>query len=437
MPGSAALNLPDEVTDAQPLLNSFVNRDSVVETVMKEMQVELKDHLEADIQNHIAAQEKPEPFIRHARLDKIVARDVSIRVDGVAHVVPEEIPRITWDYGSSVPLMESLNQEFVGRPANAATEAALSNRIQDALQRQIAEGFAIPENALIGGVAPTAQSLYQYMSDVNITTTTSTGITSTPLTFRSIQDGDTYRILGGAAGASSTAANYQWYNTGLDTSLAAGYALGTNATTPGTYNVTYTMPAGTYAAYNNMNFTVDATGQWNAQYVETKADKLKRRIRQQLGADKRKRAHLHNFVTPPELKARDTLRDMLSEADWRRYVTNGFIMVRGDSGKWYQVFARHNEERIRVYENNRHTATLCIHSSEECPLTDHVIAMKIQIEVDEDSLWREANKSTPFVSIPRDAQNPPAILEDLIVTQQALNEYAFYSNVNDPMVVAG
>jgi hypothetical protein len=93
--------------------------------------------------------------------------------------------------------------------------------------------------------------------------------------------------------------------------------------------------------------------------------------------------------TPQEQKARDSLRDMLTEEEWRRYVTNGFIMVRGGSGYWYQIFA--DNSRLQVYKNNKKTHTVCIHTDKTCPPSDHVINMKVLIEIDEASLWANSN----------------------------------------------
>lgn len=90
-----------------------------------------------------------------------------------------------------------------------------------------------------------------------------------------------------------------------------------------------------------------------------------------------------------EQKARDTLRDLISEADWRRYVTNGFIMVRGESGKWYQIF-RGGEGNVRIYQGGKLFGSVCIHSL-DCPPTDHVIAMKMLVEFDEDAVISEGN----------------------------------------------
>jgi len=102
-------------------------------------------------------------------------------------------------------------------------------------------------------------------------------------------------------------------------------------------------------------------------------------------------AFLGAKVDPRELKARDTLRDMLSEAEWRRYVTNGFVMVKGVSGRFYQVF--NDQRRIQVYHRGKAMASICIHTDRSCPPTDHVINMKVLIETDEELVWKEGNVS--------------------------------------------
>ena len=102
----------------------------------------------------------------------------------------------------------------------------------------------------------------------------------------------------------------------------------------------------------------------------------------------------HNLVakwSPQEQKARDTLRDMVTEKDWRRYVTNGFVMVRGGSGYWYQIFSGDSYERIQVYKDNKRTHKICIHSDKSCPPTDHVINMMVMVEIDEQWLWQNGN----------------------------------------------
>ena len=90
-------------------------------------------------------------------------------------------------------------------------------------------------------------------------------------------------------------------------------------------------------------------------------------------------------LSPQEIKARNTLRDMLSESEWRRYLTNGFIMARGQSGKWYQIFK--SQSPTKVYEKNKCIGDICIHTDSKCPPTDHIINLKLLAEFDEEAIW--------------------------------------------------
>lgn len=86
-------------------------------------------------------------------------------------------------------------------------------------------------------------------------------------------------------------------------------------------------------------------------------------------------------ISPQEQKARDTLRDMITEKEYRKYLVHGCLNVFGKSGKVYQVWGR--EKQIHVYEKGRHVNNFCIHTDKVCPPTDHVINMKVLIECDE------------------------------------------------------
>jgi len=55
---------------------------------------------------------------------------------------------------------------------------------------------------------------------------------------------------------------------------------------------------------------------------------------------------LPRYVTPQEAKARETLRDLISEREYRRYLTNGFVIIQAVSGKCYQVF--NDQRHIKV-----------------------------------------------------------------------------------------
>jgi hypothetical protein len=95
--------------------------------------------------------------------------------------------------------------------------------------------------------------------------------------------------------------------------------------------------------------------------------------------------------SPAEEKARNTLRDMLTEADWRRYITNGFVMVKG-LHYWYQIF---RGSGVNVYHEGKKINNICIHTDDACPPTDHVINMISLIEYDEAAVWRFGNVKTP------------------------------------------
>ena len=102
----------------------------------------------------------------------------------------------------------------------------------------------------------------------------------------------------------------------------------------------------------------------------------------------RKRTNLTNAITPQEMKARESLRDLISESDWRRYITNGFIMHRGESEKWYQIF--NDQKRTNVYWKGKIIETLCLHT-DNCPPTDHILNMMTLIDFDENSLGQIGN----------------------------------------------
>lgn len=145
-------------------------------------------------------------------------------------------------------------------------------------------------------------------------------------------------------------------------------------------------------------------GRWHTQIVPSR-EQIKQEIRHAIQSNllikigKRSRDHIPMDVSVPELRARDTLRDMITEKEWRRYVTNGFVMVKGNrsyngSQYWYQIFSD-TSKRILVYKDNKHVHNLCIHSDKSCPPSDHVINMKILAEIDEKEIWNGSNINHP------------------------------------------
>jgi len=153
---------------------------------------------------------------------------------------------------------------------------------------------------------------------------------------------------------------------------------------------------------HNIPFTANK-GDYARQVIQ---NQIKSNLLIKMGGS-RKAIPIPNEVGLAELKARETLRDMITEADWRRYVTNGFIMVKGMSGYWYQVFNMRSA-RIRVYKDGKHTHNLCIHTDRECPPSDHIINMKILVELDEASIWKGSNILSPYKDHYTQTLHPPA-----------------------------
>jgi len=93
--------------------------------------------------------------------------------------------------------------------------------------------------------------------------------------------------------------------------------------------------------------------------------------------------------TPAEQVARETLREIITETEFRRYMRYGFIMVKARSGEEYQVFQ--NKSHTRVWKNGEIVREICIRLKTEVPSTDNVIAFKTMIETDEQEFEKLGN----------------------------------------------
>jgi hypothetical protein len=181
-----------------------------------------------------------------------------------------------------------------------------------------------------------------------------------------------------------------------DDSLWRIYTTDTTGGTISTYVTSSTTAAntivipydGTYTTVGDNNYiyygvTPSAADMKKSMHMMVR-DRMRRNMMVKMG-----RSRTFSKDTPQELRAQTLLRDMISEAEWRRYVTNGFLMVKGASGRWYQVFR--DGRHIQVFERGQRIASICIHSDQKCPPSDHVINMKVLIEIDEEEVWKGGN----------------------------------------------
>lgn len=91
-----------------------------------------------------------------------------------------------------------------------------------------------------------------------------------------------------------------------------------------------------------------------------------------------------------EMTAIETLREMITEADFRKYMVHGFLLVKGQSGRIYQVFR--NKSHTKVWENGKVVEEVCVRIKDrKIPPTDSVIALKVLIETNEDDFRKLGN----------------------------------------------
>lgn len=123
----------------------------------------------------------------------------------------------------------------------------------------------------------------------------------------------------------------------------------------------------------------------------SKKDELKQKIENNLFIRVKSRASLVKGVSKAEAQAMETLREEISESEFRKYIKYGFILVRGQSGKTYQVFR--NRSHTKVWLGGKLIEEVCVRISDsKIPETDNVIAFKAMIEADEEEFAKMGNR---------------------------------------------
>jgi hypothetical protein len=92
----------------------------------------------------------------------------------------------------------------------------------------------------------------------------------------------------------------------------------------------------------------------------------------------------------PERRALETLRETITEAEFRKYLRYGFVLVKGQSGKTYQIFK--NQSHCKVWLGGKLVEEVCVRiKNKQVPMTDNVIAFKMMIEASEDDFKKLGN----------------------------------------------
>lgn len=96
-------------------------------------------------------------------------------------------------------------------------------------------------------------------------------------------------------------------------------------------------------------------------------------------------------VPDNEQVAIETLREIITEAEYRKYVTHGFILVKGRSGRVYQIFR--DKDHTKVWEKGQLVEEVCVRleRGSGVPLTDNVIAFRTMVLYSENEFRKLGN----------------------------------------------
>ena len=102
------------------------------------------------------------------------------------------------------------------------------------------------------------------------------------------------------------------------------------------------------------------------------------------------RANSPSVIQDNERVAMETLRETVTEEEYRRYLKYGFIMVKGKSGDEYQIFR--NKSHTRVWRNGQVVEEICVRIRDSgIPPTDNVIAFRAMAMIDEQEFKKSGN----------------------------------------------
>lgn len=93
--------------------------------------------------------------------------------------------------------------------------------------------------------------------------------------------------------------------------------------------------------------------------------------------------------SPEERIALETLREYITEAEYRRYLRDKFLIVRAASGKIYQIYR--NQWHTKVWLNGQLIEEICVRLNSSIPPTDNVLAFAFMILINEDEFRKAGN----------------------------------------------
>jgi hypothetical protein len=197
---------------------------------------------------------------------------------------------------------------------------------------------------------------------------------------------------------SSDAAWNSWTTTSGTTSNASNYAWIKWTVESGTAEVTVS---------DNTIYIDNTWYAWSEQVEALKETREQRRAREAQAEinrleSERKVKELEEAKQAAELKAQELLKDLLSEDEMEVYLKTGRVLVKGRLNDYLLVKGLQADviklEKGKVIDLKTHKGKVkgksyCVHPTNQhlLPDTDKVIAMKIALESEEESIMKRAN----------------------------------------------
>jgi hypothetical protein len=142
---------------------------------------------------------------------------------------------------------------------------------------------------------------------------------------------------------------------------------------------------GVYNTGTGVTYNIVSNDFWgySVSPEEIKTQQKKERLKSNLVIQIKSRAELPKIIPDNERIAMETLREVITEAEFRKYIKYGFIMVKGESGDDYQIFR--NKSHTKVWRAGKVIEEVCVRikHEEEAPPTDNVIAFRTIIQSNE------------------------------------------------------
>ena len=122
----------------------------------------------------------------------------------------------------------------------------------------------------------------------------------------------------------------------------------------------------------------------------TKKGLFQEKLRSNMAIIVKSRVEMPNALSPAERTAMETLREVISEAEFRKYMRYGFVLVKGKSGDTFQIFR--NRAHTKVWRNGQVVEEVCVRIQDsKVPPTDNVIAFRSIIQSDEGDFKKLGN----------------------------------------------